>query len=164
MGSSLHITVAFCMLITMEDGLNETQRLEIWETDEEKKLSIIALKKKYIAFARSQFIWNPPKAVLHKDTGWLIEMSNRVINEWWGKSRTRERILAIQLLDVMIEGAQFIETVADSKETPGIENVSYFTNYCKINGKLFKVTITVKKMLDKDRRFVYYYAATNHEA
>jgi len=64
----------------------------------------------------------------------------------------------------MIEGAQFIETVADSKNTPGIENVSYFSNYCKINGNLFKIHITVKKMLDKNRRFVYYYAATKQEA
>ena len=107
------------MLIIMESGLQETHVLEIWETDEEKKLSVVALKKKYIAFARSCFISNPPKTVVNKDTGWLIELSNRVINEWWGKSRTRERILAIQLLDRMTEGARFIETVADSKNTPG---------------------------------------------
>jgi len=158
------MAIAFCMLVNMENGLNENQLAEIWETDEEKKLSTVALKKKYIALARDKFIWNPPKAVLNKDTGWLIELSNRVINEWWGKSRTRERILAIQLLDIMMKGARFIETVADSKKTPGIENVSYFANCCKINGQIFKISITVKKMLDKDRRFVYYYAATNHGA
>jgi len=42
--------------------------LEIWETEEEKKLTLIALKKKYIALARSLFITNPPKAVLNKET------------------------------------------------------------------------------------------------
>ena len=138
----------------------ETQLLEIWETEEEKKLSIIVLKKKYIALARSLFITNPPKAVLNKDTGWHIEISNRVINEWWGKSRTRERILAIKLLDIMIEKAKFIKTVEDSKHTPGIENVSYFEDYCEINGKPYKINIAVKKMLETNRRFVYYYAAT----
>jgi len=136
---------------------------EIWETEEEKKLSVIALKKKYIAYARSQFVDNPPISVLNKDTGWHIEISNRVINEWWGKSRTRERILAIQLLVKMIEEAQFIKTVGDTKMTPGIENVSYFENSCKINGKPYKIKIAVKKMLGKNRRFVYYYAAIKLE-
>ena len=133
---------------------------EVWETGEEKKLSVIALKKKYVAYARSQFIFLPSKSVLNKDTGWDIEISNRVINEWWGKSRTRERILAIKLLDVMIEEARFIQTVEDNKKTPGIESVSYFKNRCRISGKLYNINIAVKKMLDKDRRFVYYYAAT----
>ena len=139
----------------------KSQIPEIWETEEEKGLSSIALKKKYIAFARHNFISNPPKMVLNNATGWSIEISNRVINEWWGKSRTRERILAIQLLEVMLEGAKFIETVKDNKETPGIENVSYFSNFCMINGKPFDIKITIKKMSDNNRRYVYYYAATN---
>ena len=138
---------------------SEASTLEIWETEDEKKLSISALKKNYMAFARSHFIYNPAKAVLNKETGWLIEISNRVINEWWGKSRTRERILAIQLLDKMIEEAQFIQTVEDTKNTPGIENVSYFKNHFLKNGKPYKTNIAIKKMLDKNRRFVYYYAA-----
>ena len=148
----------------METSLHEGQIYEIWETDEDKQLTVAALKKKYIAFARSRFIHNPPMTVLNRDTNWLIELSNRVINEWWGKSRTRERILSIQLLDVMIEGAKFLKTIDDTKKTPGIENVSYFENLCKINGKPFRINITVKKMLDKNRRFAYYYAATNFEA
>ncbi|MDR2576140.1 MAG: hypothetical protein LBC52_06835 [Treponema sp.] len=152
------------MLIFEESSLNEGQIPEIRETEEEKQLTVAVLKKKYIAFARSRFIHNPPMTVLNRDTNWLIELSNRVINEWWGKSRTRERILSIQLLDVMIEGAKFLKTVDDTKKTPGIENVSYFENLCKINGKLFRINITVKKMLDKNRRFAYYYAATNFEA
>jgi len=147
----------------MGDRFQEEKTAGIWETDEEKGLSLAALKKKYIAFARFRFIHKPPLAVRNKDTNWLIEISNRVINEWWGKSRTRERILAIQLLDLMIEEAKIQETVEDSKKTPGIENVSYFRNYCKINGKLFKINITVKKILGLDRRFIYYYSAAGVE-
>jgi len=152
------------MLIFVENRFDESGIPEIWEIEGEKQLSVVALKKKYIAFARSRFIRNPPMAVLNMDTGWIIELSNRVINEWWGKSRTRERILSIQLLDVMIERAKFLKTVEDTKKTPGIENVSYFENFCKINSKLFRINITVKKMLDKNRRYAYYYAATNFEA
>jgi len=64
--------------------------IEIWETEDEKQLSVIALKKKYIVFARSRFITKPPRTVINKETGWLIEISNRVINEWWGKSCERK--------------------------------------------------------------------------
>jgi len=152
------------MLLSVENRPHKAHIPEIWETDEEKLLTLIVLKKKYIVFARSRFIRNPPKTILNRSTGWFIEISNRVINEWWGKSRTRERILSIQLIDIMIEGARFLKTVEDTKKTPGIENVSYFENLCKINGRLFKINITVKKMLDKNRRFAYYYAATNLEA
>jgi hypothetical protein len=47
----------------------------------EKQLTVTALKKKYIAFARSMFIRKPPIAVLNQNTGWLIALSNRVISE-----------------------------------------------------------------------------------
>ena len=66
------------------------------------------------------------------------------------KARTRER-------------AEGIKPLNTNKKTPGIENVSHFENFCKINGRLFKINITVKKMLDKNRYFVYYYAAARLE-
>jgi hypothetical protein len=94
--------------ILMEDRHQESPKPEIWETEEEKRLSVVALKKKYIAFARSRFIHNPRMAVRNIDTQWLIELSNRVINH--------------------------------------------------------KINITVKKILDTDRRFVYYYSASSLEA
>jgi len=119
--------------------------MEIWETKEEKKLSVGNLKHKYFVFAKNRFVQNPPVIVINKDTNWPIELSNRVISEWRTKSRTRERILSIQLLDVMIESAKFLKTEKDTKNTSGIESVSYFDNRCYINGKLFKINITVKK-------------------
>ena len=126
---------------------------EIWETAEEKKLPTSCLKKKCIAIAKGKFMCNPPMIVVNKDTSWPIALSGRVISEWRIKSRTRERILAIQLLDMMIEGARLLETVEDTKNTQGIESVSYFENFCRINGKPFKITITVKKQKTVDRRF-----------
>ena len=140
--------------------MNEAEIPEIWETEEDKKLTIGDLKKKCLTIVQNKFIRNPPVAVLNKDKNWLIELSRRVISEWRIKSRTRERILSIQLLDIMIEGAKFLQTVDDTKRTSGIESVSYFTNQCWINGKRFKINITVKKQKSHDRRFAYYYSAT----
>ncbi len=147
------------MLTVVEPGI---QIPEIWESEEEKELPLFALKKNYLAFARSRFIHSPPVTVQNRATNWVVEISNRVINEWWGKARTRERVLAIKLLDIMIETAKYVKTVDDYKKTPGIENVSYFENFSKINGSLFTVTITVKKMLYTDRRYVYYYSAVKN--
>jgi hypothetical protein len=138
--------------------------MEIWETEEDKKLSNGELKHKYFLFARNRFIRNPPVVVTNKNTKWPIELSRRVISEWRIKSRTRERILAIQLLDVMIEGAKFLKTVKDTKNTHGIESVSYLENQCYINGNLFKINITVKKQKSLNRVFAYYYSATEIEA
>ena len=136
---------------------------EIWETEEENKLSVGDLKKKYLSLAQRKFIRNPPVIVMNKDKNWPIELSRRVISEWRIKSRTRERILSIQLLDTMIEWAKLIKTVEDAKKTAGIESVSYFENRCWINGRLFKINITVKKQKSHNRRFAYYYSATEFE-
>jgi len=134
--------------------------MEIWETEEDKKLSVGNLKHKHFVIARSRFVRNPPVIIVNKDTRWPIELSRRVISEWRIKSRTRERILSIQLLDTMIESAKFLKTAADTKNTHGIESVSYFDNRCYINGKLFKINITVKKQGSHNRIFAYYYSAT----
>jgi uncharacterized protein YkuJ len=132
---------------------------EISETEEEKSFSIGILKEKYIKEARRRFLKSPPLVIINKQTNWSIEVSNRVISEWRSKSRTRERIIAIQKLDTMVETAAFLKTTKDEKNTPGIEEVSYFENRCKINGKPFKITITIKKQTLRDRRFAYYYSA-----
>ena len=140
--------------------ISGSQIPEIWETEEDKKLPDGNLKHKYFIFAKSRFVRNPSAVVKNKDTGWLIELSRRVISEWRIKSRTRERILSIQLLDTMIEGAKFLKTDKDTKNTYGIDSVSYFENQCYINGNLFKINITVKKQKSLNRMFSYYYSAT----
>ena len=136
---------------------------EIWETEEEKRLITSDLKHKYIIYARSQFIRNPPIIILNKDKNWHIELSRKVISEWRIKSRTRERILSIKLLDTMIENAKYKQTVEDIKKTNGIESVSYFENKCIINGKMYKINITVKKHKKLERIYAYYYSATEYE-
>ena len=137
----------------------ETPLMEIWETEEEKGLSAGDLKNKYYNLARERISQNPLIVVINKEKKWQIELSRRVIAEWRVKSRTRERILSIQLLEAMITEAKYIKTVDDLKNTSGIESVSYFENQCKINGKIFKINITIKTQTLNKRRFAYYYSA-----
>jgi hypothetical protein len=95
--------------------------------------------------------------VKNLNTKWKIEITTQVIKEWRAKSRTRPRIIAIQLLDKMISTAVLVKTEEDKNNTRGIENVSEFENWCKIEGNLFKVRIIVKKQ--PNRYFVYYFGS-----
>jgi len=47
--------------------------------------------------------------------------------------------------------------VSDEKNTPGIENVSYFDYKCKVNGKAYTVRLILKKAFGDNVRFFYYY-------
>ena len=89
----------------METTCKNTQPPAIWETDDDKKLEIKQLKKKYTKYAYRHFIKETPLVLLNQNTQWKIEVTTRVIREWWRKSRTRPRIIAIQLLVIMIETA-----------------------------------------------------------
>jgi len=140
--------------------LSETDIPEIWETEEDKSLSIKELKEKYTKYARNHFIKNPSRIVINQSTKWEIEITTRVVKEWWKKSRTRPRIISIQLLDKMIETADLVQTGKDRHNTRGIETVSEFENYCLIEGSLHKIRIAVKQQTN--RRFAYYYGAVKN--
>ena len=78
------------------------------------------------------------------------------------KFRRREHIILVRILDSMLENATFFDTVLDEKSTPGIENVSYFDYKCKINGKAYSVRLILKKAINDNVRFFYYYKLTGH--
>jgi len=128
---------------------------EIWETDDDKLLSINKLREKYIEYSRKHFIKKPHLIVINENTNWKIEITTQVIKEWRQKSRTRPRLLSIQLLDIMIKTAFLIKTEKDNKNTRGIESVNEFENQCLIEGKLYKARIIVKKQ--PHRYYIYYF-------
>jgi len=148
-------------MLTLMADISGSQIPEIWETEEDKKLEIKQLKEKYTKYAYQHFIKETPLVLLNQNTQWEIEVTTRVVKEWWRKSRTRPRIIAIQLLVIMIETAKLIKTGEDAKHTPGIESVSEFENWCMIDGNLYKIRIVVKKQ--PDRYFAYYFGAVGQE-
>ena len=93
----------------------------------------------------------------NRNAQWKIEITTQVIKEWRPKSRTRPRIIAIQALDEMIQSAVLVKTEKDNKNTRDIESVSEFENRCRIEGKLYKIRIIVKKQ--PGRYFAYYFGA-----
>jgi len=141
--------------VEKKSGVSNIPKIE--ETVNDKVLSIKELKEKYTEYARDHFIKNPSLIVINQSTKWKIEITTRVVKEWWRKSRTRPRIISIQLLDKMIETAELIQTGKDRHNTRGIETVSEFENHCFIEGSLYKIRIAVKQQTN--RRFAYYYGA-----
>jgi hypothetical protein len=136
--------------------MTDTPIPEIKKTEKDKKLSIDGLRRFYKKFARINFRQRP---YINKNTGWKIRVSAQGIGEI-RKFRKREHIILIRILDAMLENSILCETVPDDKNTPGIENVSYFAYKCKVNGKAYRVKLTVKKALNDEVRFFYYFKLT----
>jgi hypothetical protein len=80
------------MLILVENALNEAEIPEIWETGEEKRLSIGQLKHRYLQLAKQSF---QGKVFINKDTGKPVRVSQDGVMEWWRKSRRREHIIVV---------------------------------------------------------------------
>jgi hypothetical protein len=126
---------------------------EIWETEEDKKLSIGQLKYHYLQIAKQKF---QRKVFTNKDTQNPVRVSRDGLMEWWRKSRKREHIISVQLLDFFLENGIFIRESPDYKNRPEIESASQFESACKVNGKSFKVIVTVRKGVDDIAKFRYY--------
>jgi len=131
--------------------------LEIWETEEEKKLTIDSLRRFYKEFAREKYRKQP---YVNKDTGWKIRVSDQGIGEI-RKFRKREHIILIRILDKIIEESILINTVPDNKNKQGIENVSNLDYKCKVNGKNCLVRLIIKKTYNDEERFFYYIKIIN---
>jgi hypothetical protein len=126
---------------------------EIWITAEEESLSIGQLKYRYLQIARQRF---QGKIFINKDTQNPIRVSRDGIMEWWRKSRKREHIVSVQLLDFFLENGIFIGESPDYLGREKIESSSQFEGVCKINGKIFRVLITTRKSIYDIDKFRYY--------
>ena len=60
---------------------------EIWETEEDKLLSVNKLKERNVEYARTHFIKTPHLVVENQETKLKIEITGQVIKEWRQKSR-----------------------------------------------------------------------------
>ena len=143
----------FWYFFIVENKSNVAQVPEVWETEEEKSLSIGQLKYKYLQIAKHKF---QGKVFTNKNTQNPIRVSRDGIMEWWRKSRKREHIISVQLLDFYLENGIFIGESPDYKNRPEIEGASFFESACKVNGLSFKVIITIRKGVGDIAKFRYY--------
>ena len=76
--------------------------------------------------------------------------------EWWRKSRKREHVVSVQLLDFFLENGIFIRESPDYKNRPEIESASQYASACKVNGESFGVVITIRKGVACISKLRYY--------
>jgi hypothetical protein len=145
------------MLEFVDNRLPEDEIPEIWETEEEKKLSIGQLKYAYLQYAKQNFQGHE---YLNKSAGRLIRVSQDGVMEWWRKSRRREHIISMKMLAHFLEAAIYKETEPDKQNRPEIESISHFETECKVNGKPYTLLITTRKPVDNIDKLRYY---TLHE-
>jgi len=137
----------------VENKTNEPCNLEIHETQDEKSLSIGQLKYKYLQIAKQQF---QGKVFTNKSTQNPIRVSRDGIMEWWRKSRKREHIISVQLLDFFLENGIFMGESPDYLGRRKIISASQFESKCTINGKHYLVIITTRKAMYDIDKLRYY--------
>jgi len=135
---------------------------EITETDEEQLMDDSQLKRHCVEFAQNNFqeMNNGKiegKLFLNKSMNAYIRFSNVGFSEWRGKARKRDHILAIKLIDVFLENANFSHVEQNNhdkynkqnpkkvqkKINPNIKEFAILSYECKINGNPYPVTIKV---------------------
>ena len=77
---------------------------EIWETEDDKKNSTFDLKTKYKKYFQKHF---QGLHYLNKDTGIQISVSSDSVRQWVSKSRSREKIIVIKILDFLLENSKY---------------------------------------------------------
>jgi hypothetical protein len=141
------------MLIFVESALDTAKTFEISESEEEKALSLGQLKHDCLKFAKQAF---QGEIFVNKDTGKPIRVSQDGLMEWWRKSRRREHIIAVKLLDKFLENAAFKGDSPDYKGRSTIEGVSRFEAQCKVNEKPYQVNLVTRKAFNSPDKFRFF--------
>jgi len=130
-----------------------TQIPEIGETEEDQKISTFDLKTKYKIYLQTHF---QGRQFLNKDTGIYISVSSDGVRQWVKKSRTREKIILIQVLDYLLENGKYAgQPVPDRKERAEIEHFKHFHHAVIINGAKHNVILKVIKPVNQPHKFYY---------
>jgi len=126
---------------------------EIWETEEDKKLSTFDLKTKYKVYFQTHF---QGRQYLNRDIGIHISVSSDGVRQWATKSRSREKIILIQVLDfLLVNGKYEGQPIPDRKERAEIEHFKHFHHAVIINGAKYNVILKVIKPVNQLHKFYY---------
>jgi len=141
------------MLETVENKSNEASIPEIQETEEEKKLSAFDLKTKYKKFLQIHF---QGRHYLNKDTGVAILVSSDGVRQWVTKSRSREKIIVIQILDFLLENGRYEGSpIPDRKKRAEIECYKHLCHAVFVNGKKYTAVLKIVKPVNANHKFYY---------
>lgn len=135
-------------------SLENYEANRITETAADKQLDNAALKAKYLAFAKKWFQGN---SYHNADTDTDIRVSRDVLDEWQSKTKSREQILSIKVLDKLLETAVETNTVKDRRDRRNIESVKYFEAGLTVDDNTYKAHLTVREVQDNTNKAYHYY-------
>ena len=136
----------------MEKVQKKVQVPEIWEDEEEAKLSVQGIKKLNFAWALENL---RGKSFFNKSINKAIAISRDGLGEWKTVTKSREQAISVKILDKMLEIAVFWKECLPKNHDPNIEKIVYFRQDCRINGEMYTAIITVK--VYKSQNYHKYY-------
>lgn len=135
-----------------EPRINENGVLE--ETELEEKLSDIELKKKIKNFARKNLQGGYVKNL---SNGERIIISRDGIDEWESKSKSREQILSLKMLDYLLRNGKYDHSDKENKGKRDVKDYDYYKCDCKINGQDYTAIITIRNSTGSDNKYYHHY-------
>ena len=143
------------MLVIVENRLDEAQTLEIWETEEERRLSDRELKNRNFSWALQNL---RGKTFINKSIRKGIRVSRDGLGEWKTVTKSRDQALSVKILDIMLENADFWKEEPPKKPDPNIIKIVYLRQHCRINGNDYRANITVKVYKSQnDHKYYHHY-------
>jgi hypothetical protein len=95
----------------------------------------------------------------NRETGRKIIVSKDGLGEWKSKSKSREQILLIKILDRLLENASYTHDAPDKQNRKNIEKLSYFAGKCMINDKEYRAVITIRTIKNYGDKYYHHYLA-----
>jgi len=141
-------------MLVLVDNTEEAKIPEIWESEEEKRLSDRELKKVCFSWALQNL---RGKAFTGKLEGTAIHVSRDGLGEWKTVTKSREQALSVKILGVLLETSAFWKEELPKKPDPNIEKVIYLRQHCRVNGHDYRAIITVKVYKSKGYRKYYHH-------
>jgi hypothetical protein len=114
------------------------------------------LKRACYSYAKDTF---QGKFFINRETARPISVSRSGIGEWRAKSKSREQILSIKVLDKLLENAHFDHDTDDKANRLDIEKISYFRCPCVINSQKKEAVITVRHIKNEGDKYYHHYLA-----
>jgi hypothetical protein len=137
---------------TNHDELGKfTYGKNIIENEKEKTFSDRELKMNCLEYAKTM----KDDVVTNTDTGNDIKISNKGIQEWFSKSKSREQILSIKQIKYVLKNAKYNHSEPDKKGRKEIEGFDYYNCDVTVNGKPFNVVLSIMK--NKVEGHLYYH-------
>jgi len=79
------------------------------------------------------------------------------LGEWRSKSKSREQVLSIKILDELLENGIFVRGAMDKYDRKNVETIFYFYSDCTINSQEYKAVLTIKRIKNYGDKYYHHY-------